>query len=58
MTEKDKKLITEAKSIPDVDWGYIINELIPQAESQEADSELRSRANYLYHLDEYGVGAL
>lgn len=58
MTEKDKKLITEAKSIPHVDWVYIINELIPQAESQEAESELRSRANYLYHLDEYGVGAL
>jgi hypothetical protein len=58
MTEKDRQLIKEAKSIPHVDWGYIISELIPQAESQEAKSELRSRANYLYHLDEYGVGAL
>lgn len=58
MSDKDKQLIKEAKSNPDVDWGYIINELIPQAESQEAESELRSRANYLYHLDEYGVGAL
>lgn len=58
MSDKDKQLIKEANSNPYVDWGYIINELIPQAESQEAESELRSRANYLYHLDEYGVGAL
>lgn len=58
MSDKDKQLIKEAKSNPYVDWEYIINELIPQAESQEAESELRSRANYLYHLDEYGVGAL
>ena len=58
MSDKDKQLIKEAKSNPYVHWEYIINELIPQAESQEAESELRSRANYLYHLDEYGVGAL
>lgn len=58
MNDKDKQLIKEAKMLPHVDWAYIIDKLIPQAESKEAERELRSRANYLYHLDEYGVGAL
>jgi hypothetical protein len=58
MSVKDKQLISEAKHLHPSDWGYLVNHIIPQAESREAETELRRIANYLYHLDEYGVGAL
>lgn len=58
MSKKDKLLIEEAKDQHPSDWGYILHHLMPMAESDEARYELRRIANWKYHLDEYGVGAL
>ena len=58
MSDKDKKLIEEATEQHPSDWSYIVNHLMPMAESREAIYELRRIANWKYHLEEYGVGAL
>ena len=57
MSKKDLDLIREAKE-SDSDWHYITRFLLPEAQSDEARYELRRIANWKYHLDEYGVGAL
>lgn len=58
MTEKDRRLIEEARRLPSRDWSEIVEYLIPRAETSEAEAELRSIANWKYHKDEFGVGAL
>lgn len=44
--------------MPSRDWEEIVEYLIPRAETSEAEAELRSIANWKYHKDEFGVGAL
>lgn len=52
MSEKDKMLVEKARNISCFDWSEIDN-LIEQAESQEAKENLRVIRNMKYHLEEY-----
>lgn len=53
MTEKDLKLIEEAKRITIPDYYYQIDELVKQAESDEAKEILGHMATSLYLKSEY-----
>jgi hypothetical protein len=58
MTKLDFKLINEAKNLHSSEWCYIVQKLMPQAESDEARAELRRLSSRLYHIEELGVRAL
>lgn len=55
MTEKDKKLIEEARKVPYTEW-YNIDE--NAADTPEAKEILHSIASSKYHTDEYYAGLL
>lgn len=57
MSEKDKALIEKARSISYTEW-YSIEELIEQAESNEAKERLHSIQSSKYHTEEYYAGIL
>lgn len=57
MSEKDKQLIKQAESISYVDW-HIVDDLMVQADSEEAKSKLKSIRSHLYHTEEYYAGCL
>ena len=56
-TENDKKLIQEANKASCIDY-FKVRELINKADSEDTKDYLKSRANYLYHLEEYHAGLL
>lgn len=57
MSEKDKMLIEKAREVSYIDW-YTIDELIEQAESNEAKERLHSIRSLKYHTEEYHAGIL
>ena len=57
MTKKDKKLIKKANEYCAIQW-FKVDELIEQAESEEAKNELRTISSRLYHQEEYFEGLL
>lgn len=57
MTDHDKELIDEARYYPPSYWGDI-DELIEQADTEEAKEKLRRIQISLYHADEYRSGML
>lgn len=57
MTDKDKMLIEKAREVSCIDW-YTIDELIEQAESNEAKEWLHSIQSSKYHTEEYHAGIL
>lgn len=57
MTDKDKMLIEKAREVSYIDW-YTIDELIEQAESNEAKEWLHSIKSSKHHTEEYHAGIL
>lgn len=57
MSEKDKKLISDAILIPYTQW-YCIESLIEEAESKEAKTRLTDIMKSKYHYEEYKSGLL
>jgi len=58
MTEKDLQLIEQASKYTDgSDWNRI-EELMNQAESEEARRILKDRQSYLYHKEEGFAGLI
>lgn len=57
LTEKDKELIEKAGEIPSQVW-YKVDDLIEQAESEEARDKLRYLRSKLRFEDEDAVGLL
>lgn len=57
MSIKDKSLIDKAREIHFTEW-FLIDDLIDQAESDEARSQLKSIRSSKYHREEYSCGCL
>lgn len=57
MTANDRKLIERSKKLTSIDWG-IADSMAEEAEGEQAKEELKSRAKYLYHLEEWWMGML
>lgn len=57
MSEKDKKLISDAILIPYTQW-YCIESLIEEAESRKAKEQLKDIMKDKYHYEEYKSGLL
>lgn len=57
MTEKDKKLIQKAWEIDYIYWGYI-DELMEQADTEEAKEQLKSIRSFKYHQEEAFAGTI
>lgn len=57
LTEKDKELIRKAQYIQPM-YFYMVDELIEQADTEEAKERLNSIRSTLYHIDEYEAGIL
>lgn len=53
----DEELIHEAFAMDYIDWSLILG-MIEEAEEEETKKRLRSRMNYLYHLEEAACGCL
>lgn len=58
LTDKDISLIEEARKVRPCHWGQIFDELIPQADTEQARRKLKSIACTKYHHDEYLSGIL
>lgn len=52
MTDKDKELIDRAYGISPM-YFYMVDDLIAQADTEDAKERLRAIRSSLYHLDEY-----
>lgn len=57
MTEKDKKLIKKAWDIDYIYWSAI-DELMEQADTEEAKEQLKSIRRFKYHQEEAFAGTL
>lgn len=57
LTEKDKRLIADANKIPPQRW-YEVDDLIRQAQSDEARDKLEYICSTLKFKDEYEAGVL
>lgn len=57
MTQRDKDLIERAWSVHFTEW-FLIDELIDQAESEEARERLRTIRSFKYHREEFSAGCL
>lgn len=57
MTEKDRELIKKAWEIDYIYWGYI-DELMEQADTEEAKEQLKSIRSFKYHQEEAFAGTL
>lgn len=57
MTRKDKNLIRKANACWAIEW-FKVEEMVEQAESEEAKNELRTISSRLYHQEEYFEGLL
>lgn len=57
MTQRDKDLIERAWSVHFTEW-FLIDELINQAESEEAKERLRTIRSFKYHREEFSAGCL
>lgn len=57
MTEKDKKLISEARKVPCSEW-WKVDDMREKADSDEAREALHVIASSKYHKDEFFAGTL
>lgn len=57
MTEKDKKLIQKAWDIDYIYWPTI-DELMEQADTEEAKEQLKSIRSFKYHQEEAFAGTI
>lgn len=57
MTEKDRELIKKAWEIDYIYWGYI-DELMEQADTEEAKEQLKSIRSFKYHQEEAFAGTI
>lgn len=58
MTEKDRRLIAEAWKVRSSDWIEIFDNLVPQADTEEARRRLEGIGSSKYHTDEYYSGII
>lgn len=57
MTEKDKKLIEKAWETDYIEWSSI-DELMEQADTEEAKEKLKSIRSFKYHQEEAFAGTI
>lgn len=57
MSEKDKKLIADAEKLHYSDW-YKIDDMMEQADSEEAKERLKIIRSSKYHEEEYCCGVI
>lgn len=57
MTEKDKRLIEEARNVSYTEW-YLVGDMMKEADTEEAKKILHSIESSKYHTEEYYAGCL